>query len=179
MSTFTSSRVSRTTRALRASLIIASAALASAADGQDRKSQSWSAPESHRVILDWNRLAQQIITADNGYQNPLPATRSLAMMHLAMHDAVNAAAPRYETYAIRTRDPLADPAVAAAQAAHDVLVTLYPGQKSALQLYLKQSLDEAGIGPKVAKGIALGKQAAADIVAARANDNSAVEGSYK
>jgi hypothetical protein len=36
----------------------------------------------------------QIITADNGYQNPLPATRSLAMMHLAMHDAVNAAAPR-------------------------------------------------------------------------------------
>ena len=131
------------------------------------------------MILDWNRLAQQIITADNGYQNPLPATRSLAMMHLAMHDAVNAAAPRYETYAIRTREPLADPAIAAAQAAHDVLVTLYPGQKSALQVYLKQYLDEARIGPKIAKGIALGKQAAADIVAARANDNSAVEGSYK
>jgi hypothetical protein len=173
MSTFIASRLSRATRALRASLIIASAAFASAVGGQDRKSQSWSAPESHRVILDWNQFAQQIITADDGYQNPLPATRSLAMMHLAMHDAVNAAAPRYETYAIRTRDPLADPAIAAAQAAHDVLVTLYPGQKSVLQL------DEAGIGPKIAKAIALGKQAAADIVAARANDNSAVEGSYK
>ena len=179
MSTLIPSRLSRATRALRASLIIASAVLASAAGGQDRKSQSWSAPESHRVILDWNRLAQQIITADNGYQNPLPATRSLAMMHLAMHDAVNAAAPRYETYAIRTREPLADPAIAAAQAAHDVLVTIYPGQKSTLQVYLKQYLDEAGIGPKIAKGVALGKQAAAGIVAARANDNSASEQSYK
>jgi hypothetical protein len=63
--------------------------------------------------------------------------------------------------------------------ARRALATVYPGQKSALQLYLKQSLDEAGIGPKVAKGIALGKQAAADILAARANDNSANEESYK
>ena len=66
---------------------------------------------------------------------PLPATRALAMMHLAMHDAVNAAAPRYATYAIRTRDQQADPAVAAAQAAHDVLATVYPGQKAALAMY--------------------------------------------
>src|SRR5687768_7472373 len=177
------SRLSRTTRVLGAGLIAASvaltaAALTSAAGGQQSTSSSSGAGES-RLILDWNRFAQQIIAADNGYENPLPATRALSTMHLAMHDAINAAAPRYATYVIRARDHQADPAIAAAQAAHDVLVTMYPSQKSALQVYLKQYLDDAGIGQSVAKGVALGKRAAADIVAARTTDNSANEESYR
>ena len=167
---------SRTTRVLFGGLIAASAALSAGA--QQRTLPASYAPAS-QLILDWNAFAPQIIAADNGYVNPLPATRALAMMHLAMHDAINAAAPRYATYAIGTHDPHADPAVAAAQAAHDVLLTIYPGQKSALETYLKQHLAEAGVGPSVAKGVALGKRAAADIIAARADDNSTAEEPYK
>jgi hypothetical protein len=161
-------------------LVAASAALTAVAGVRQKQNSSpaVNADGSH-VILDWNRFAPQIIAADNGYVNPLPATRALAMMHLAMHDAINAAAPRYATYAIRTRDQQADPAVAAAQAAHDVLATIYPGQKPALETYLKQYLSEAGVGPQVAKGVALGKRAAADIIAARADDKSAAEEPYK
>ena len=169
------SGLSRTTRFLGAGLIAASATLAAAAEAQETTSHA----AEPRLILDWNRFAQQIIVADNGYQNPLPATRALAMMHLAMHDAINAAAPRYATYAIRTRDPEADPAIAAAQAAHDVLLAIYPGQKSAIQMYLKQYVDDAGLGTSVSRGVALGKRAAADIIAARANDNSANEEAYR
>jgi len=161
-------------------LVAASAVLTAVAGVRQTQniSPAVSADQSH-VILDWNRFAPQIIVADNGYINPLPATRALAMMHLAMHDAINAAAPRYATYAIRTRDQRADPAVAAAQAAHDVLATIYPGQKQALETFLKQYLGEAGVGPQVGKGVALGKRAAADIIAARADDKSSAEEPYK
>ena len=108
-------------RILPISLVAASAALGAVAGAQGKPAAPSYVAES-RLILDWNRFAQQIIAADNGYVNPLPATRALATMHLAMHDAINAAVPRYATYAIRTRDTQADPTVAAAQAAHDVLV---------------------------------------------------------
>jgi hypothetical protein len=165
-------------RVLGAGLIVASAALIAAA-GAKRNNPSNSGAESQQLVLDWNRFAQQVIAADNGYLNPLPATRALAMMHLAMHDAINATSPRYATYAIGTRDQQADPTVAAVQAAHDVLLAIYPGQKSALQAYLKQYLDDAGLGSGVAKGVALGKRAAADIIAARATDNSGTTESYK
>jgi hypothetical protein len=154
-------------RLLRAGLTVVSAAVTVA-----------SSAESQQQVLDWNRFAQQIIVADNGYLNPLPATRALAMMHLAMHDAINAAQPRYVTYAIQTRDQLADPAVAAVQAAHDVLAALYPKQAPALQAYLKQYLDDAGVGSSTAKGVALGKRAATEILAVRASDNSANEEPY-
>ena len=169
---------SRTTRLLVGGLIFTATAF-TRADAQQSTTPASYTPAAQQVILDWNAFAPQVIAADNGYLNPLPATRALAMMHLAMHDAVNAVAPRYATYAIHTRDEHADPAIAAAQAAHDVLLAIYPGQKAALETYLKQYLTEAGIGANVAKGIALGKRAAADIITARAHDNSLGEEAYK
>ena len=165
-------------RALPISLVAASAALSAVAGAQRNPSATQYAAES-QVILDWNRFAQQIIAADNGYVNPLPATRALATMHLAMHDAINAAVPRYATYATRARDTQADPAVAASQAAHDVLVAIYPKQKPALETFLRQYLADAGVAPDVAKGVALGKRTADDIIAARADDGSAAEEPYK
>ncbi|HEX6052319.1 MAG TPA: hypothetical protein VFZ21_23800 [Gemmatimonadaceae bacterium] len=167
-------------RVLRAGLIVASASLVAAASARqiNRSSPPANADPAPQLVLDWNRFAQQVIVADNGYINPLPATRALAMMHLAMHDAINAAAPRYATYAIGTRDPQADPAIAAVQAAHDVLAAIYPKQNALLQSFLKQYLDDAGLEVRVAKGVALGKRAAADIIAARANDNSMREETY-
>jgi hypothetical protein len=165
-------------RILPIGLVAVSAALAIVGGAQRATSPSPDVAES-QLILDWNRFAQQIITADNGYVNPLPATRALATMHLAMHDAINAAVPRYATYAIRTRDQHADPVVAAAQAAHDVLAAIYPAQKPALEMFRKQYLGDAGVAPGVAKGVALGKRAAADLIAARADDGSAAEESYK
>jgi hypothetical protein len=49
---------------------------------------------------------------------------ALAMMHLAMHDAISAAKPRYASYSEGERDGAAHPAVAAVSAAHDVLAEL-------------------------------------------------------
>ena len=98
---------------------------------------TWCADRCDAVITDWSLTALQVIKAADGYQNPLTATRSLAMMHLAMHDAANAARPRYQRYALAAQSApsaatamasatKADAAVGAATAAHDVLAALYP-----------------------------------------------------
>src|SRR5262245_25119887 len=83
------------------------------------------------VIVAWNRVAHDLAVAEDQFLT-FKGQRALAMMHLAMHDALNAIVPVYETYAIAGGRHPADPAAAAAQAAHDVLMALYPGQQGAL-----------------------------------------------
>jgi hypothetical protein len=158
-------------------LALAGSAAAFAGTPERPKPAAWCEARCGDLIIDWNLTAHQVITADNGYQNPLPATRALAMMHLAMHDAVNAAAPRFATYALRERS-VGDPAVAAVSAAHDVLLALYPSQKALLQAALAKSLLEAGMDAGVAQGKSLGSRAAAAILSRRANDGSSAEERY-
>jgi hypothetical protein len=165
-------------RAGLAALLAGSAAVASAGTPLQPQPGAWCGARCDDVVIDWNLAAHQVIVADNQYINPLPATRALAMMHLAMHDAVNAADPRYETYALKERDTQADPAVAGVVAAHDVLAALYPGQKALLQATLGRNLLEAGVGPQVERGKALGARAAAAVLARRAKDGHDAEQKY-
>src|SRR5512145_2041322 len=98
------SKSSSRRRALRAGLALllaGGAAAAGAGTPVNAEPGGWCAPQCDRLVIDWNLAAHQVIVADNKYANPLPATRALAMMHLAMHDAINAAGPRYATYALK------------------------------------------------------------------------------
>ena len=67
------------------------------------------------VVLKWNEIA---FTAFDGpvYQHSLMASRINAMMHLAMHDAINAVYPVYQTYAFTGIDKKADVVAAAVSA---------------------------------------------------------------
>ena len=173
----------------------AAAFLALAAPAEAR----WCGARCDQVVLDWNAGTHQVIQAADGYLNPMAASRTLAMVHLAMHDAVNAVDARYESYAMkpaaaatatagatavagsaaRRRADEGVAAIAAVTAAHDVLVALYPQQKPLLQAMLGTALHEAGHGPAIAHGRQLGGQAAAALLAQRAGDGSAAEETYK
>lgn len=144
---------------------------------------SWCADRCDAVITDWSLAAFQVIKAADGYQDPMAASRSLAMMHVAMHDAVNAANPRYQRYALAASPSSAsraDATVAAATAAHDVLAALYPQPQATVLLTaeLEKTLLEAGVGPAIESGIELGKAAAAAVRTKRANDGSAAKETY-
>lgn len=179
-STFSTHSLARAARAL---VLAAAGSCAIAAAGEpDHRGpalpRSWCADRCDAVVTDWSLTALQVIRAADGYQNPLTASRSLAMMHLAMHDAANAARPRYQRYAgaaaPATSAGPADAAVAAATAAHDVLAALYP-QAAAIGLVdsqLDRTMIEAGIGAEIRAGAALGRAAAAAMLARRANDGS-------
>jgi hypothetical protein len=120
------------------------------------------------LVAGWSETAEVVLAR----LPPEQAGRALAMMHLAMHDAVNAALPRFTTYALAGRDGGADAAVAAAAAAHDLLLALVPAEAERLAAALAESLAEAVPEAEAARGRRLGADAARAILAARAGDGA-------
>ncbi|HXJ59501.1 MAG TPA: chloroperoxidase [Verrucomicrobiae bacterium] len=104
---------------------------------------------------------------------PCRASRALAIVHIAMFDTLNAVVQEYESYTgVRApHDALSLPA-AISQAAHDTLAALFPSQADSFDARLAEDL--GAIKNKMAKinGIALGRRAAAAILALKANDGS-------
>ena len=104
-------------------------------------------------------------------------SRSMAMMHAAMYDSVNAIDRSYSPYHVDAR-PLAlleDSAeAAAAQAAHDVAVGLYNRSAEVVLFDAALSDDLCAIpdGPGKHDGLAIGQYVASQILAWRANDGS-------
>ena len=156
---------------------------ASEAPATPASSRTWCAERCDQVVIDWNLRTHATIKADNGYIDPMAASRVLAMVHLAMHDAANAAEPRFKAHAYTppagTARGEADAAVAAAVAAHDVLVGLFPKQREALAAALDTALLDAGVGRAVERGRALGAAAAAAMLARRSDDGSRADETYR
>src|SRR5712691_6912359 len=79
------------------------------------------------VITDWN---DKVVAAGvQARQAPFVHTRSVAIVHVAMFDAVNSIDRRYTPYRVQV-SPAAGTSreAAAAAAAHFALVRLYPDQ---------------------------------------------------
>src|ERR1700738_2416451 len=76
-------------------------------------------------VTRWNQIATDASTTPN--TDALTETRIFAIVHVAIHDAVNAVESRYEPYLPRTSPvPTASIEAAIAAAAHDTLVGLLP-----------------------------------------------------
>lgn len=97
----------------------------------------------------------------------------MAIVHLAVHDAVNGITGKYETYLSPGAAPdSASPEAAAIAAAHHTLRNLFQSQAASLDSLFAQSLAAHGLSEND-PGIAYGRSAAATILALRANDHSA------
>jgi hypothetical protein len=131
---------------------------------------------SSGVILQWNELLQQSLTATPLLQ-PL-VTRNMALVHVAMFDAVNAVDRAYEPYHARVpASHTASLEAAAAQAAHDTLVALYPTRQAVFDQALAGNL--AGIAPdRAGQGVAIGREVARQVLALRSTDGANTPGSY-
>jgi hypothetical protein len=109
---------------------------------------------------------------------PGRASRAMAMVHIAIFDAVNAIVGGYRGYTSLPRTFAATSIDAAiALAAHDTLVAMFPAQKRELDELLARDLrlvQPRDLRIKV-RGIALGKVAARLILARRANDGGVQE----
>lgn len=127
-------------------------------------------PTTADVVVEWNTNAQVAIVATAG-QGPTVAYLHFAMVQGAVYDAVNAIEGGYEPYlgSPTMADASDSSAAAAAQAAHDVLVSVFPAQQGVLDGKLSTTL---GTLPDAGKagGQEVGAAAAAAMLAARAND---------
>lgn len=125
--------------------------------------------DSDAMVLQWNLNAVQTV----GATAPFPSTRAMATVQLAVFEAVNAITHRYQPYLGTVNAPdgaSADAAVVAA--AHDTLVWLFPGQQSFLDGKQADSLAAIPDGTAKDDGIAVGRAAAAAMIANRTNDGS-------
>jgi len=119
------------------------------------------------AVLDWNDVGIAAVIASRS--SPPEGARAMAMMHVAMFDAVNAVEGGYAPYAFRTRAPASTSAeVAAAAAAHRVLSGLYPQQRESLDKAWSASRQKLEDAPGFAAGAALGEQAGAECLTMRA-----------
>lgn len=123
------------------------------------------------IIIQWNLLA---FDAEGGadYAHGLLSARSNAMVHIAMHDALNAIHPMYEYYVYGPKRKInGDPIVSAAVAAHTVLVSIYPESKSSLDEALAGNLASVPDGEMKENGMNVGLASGKAILALRANDD--------
>jgi hypothetical protein len=120
------------------------------------------------VIVEWNQLLQSNITGP-----PVGQPRSYAMLQIAMADAVVAIQRQYRPFHAQISAPSGGSAeAAAAQAGHDVLVSLFPATQAAADAALANRLAQINPGQSML-GVQVGKRAAAAILAWRANDGYA------
>jgi len=121
------------------------------------------------VVTDWNAIA---VTVTNTGNRPAPAwILDVAMVQLAVHDAIQAYQGRFESYNTRVEGASGSPVAAAATAARDVLVNRFPSQTGAIQTMYLDYFSANGLLLTDA-GVAVGQQAALLIIARRASDGS-------
>jgi len=121
------------------------------------------------VVSDWNAIAvQSTITAARPGQTGM---LDVAMVQLAIYDAVQAIEKKYEPYYVEIPGASGSPEAAAAKAAHDVLVSRFPSQAANLDTAYQQYLLNHGLADND-PGVGVGAKAAAGIIALRACDGS-------
>jgi len=135
-----------------------------------------SAAQSVNVIVKWNKVLLMVVRTPGAQPATVHPTRSFAIMHAAIYDAVNAIDHTHEPYLVHLVNvsPYASQDAAAASAAHDVLVALYPKFQAMLDDQLQQSLASVPDNANRSEGISVGKTVAIKILVLRSNDGSEV-----
>jgi len=137
-------------------------------------------------VFDWNITGFEAVAA--GGQNSIVISRTMTMVQLAVHDALNAVERRHEPYLYdRRAEPSAAPAAAIAAAARDVLVGVLPAwgkpeqTEKALAIVDRAytaALAKVPDGPSKTHGIAVGQAAAAAMLTLRKHDGSSASVQY-
>jgi hypothetical protein len=123
------------------------------------------------VVTVWNEATLDGIRARN--TSPPAAARNLAILHVAIYDAVNGILRTHEQYLVKGHAPVnASIEAAATTSARTVLVALYPADKATFESIDSSILNRIPPGEAKERGMAWGKGVADQILAARANDGS-------
>jgi membrane-associated phospholipid phosphatase len=130
------------------------------------------------VLVAWNQLVLGVAEAEDGFLT-LKGLRSVAMMHLAIHDALNAIDRRYATYRPVAPTAEADPLAATVAAAFTIASAQYPDQVERFEDERRRWLEAAAEGARRDRGRELGAAVAARVLAERQGDGWDSEAEYE
>ena len=134
------------------------------------------------VITDWDEkgVAAVRVMSNLGGTNPYLAQRMMAMVHVAMFDAVNSIERRYRSYLVQLpANPTTSKEAAAAAAAAAVLATINAKAADEMKVALAIYLGSIPDGAAKSDGVKLGEAVAAKVLEARANDGSDAPDAYR
>jgi PAP2 superfamily len=130
-----------------------------------------SIPANGDIVTRWNTAALDAIRA--GRTAPPIASRSLAILHVSIYDAVNGIARTHEPYVVQSGVAAsASREAAASAAAHEALVNLFPAAASGFDALHAATLADIPDGSQKTASIVWGEFVANQILAPRANDGS-------
>jgi len=135
----------------------------------------WATVASADVVTDWDMKAQAAAS---------PAAlgeREVAIVNLAMFDAVNSVEQRYQPYLVKLAPPSpTSPEAAAASAAATALAALHPESAASFKAALSEYLAHLDAAPEaLANGVRLGEAVALKILETRANDGATAVDPYR
>ena len=126
------------------------------------------------AVMEWNQQAVTRALSASPVLAPVQQTRVMAIVQVAVHDAVNGITGEYATYLSPGEAPAgASPEAAAIAAAHHALKNLPVNHSPSLDDAYAASLAARGLS-EYDPGIEYGRATAATILAARADDHSAL-----
>jgi len=130
-------------------------------------------PARADVVTEWNEIADNMVVAAPPIKN-----RMMAMVQVAVHDALNSIDSRYEDYlGLPRANSGASPGAAVAAAAYRVLLGVVPAQAAALGVIYNGKIAGLSCPPAhptcINEGIVAGEAAAFAMLSLRANDGSA------
>ena len=130
--------------------------------------------QSVNPVIEWNRTLLTIVRTPGAQPATVHPTRSYAILHASIYDAVNSIDRSHAPYLVKLSGVPrhASQDAAADAAAHAVLVALYPKFQATLDAQLQQLLAAIPDGKEKTEGIEVGERVAADILAARSHDGS-------
>jgi len=154
------------------STLVAGATGTTSNDNHDQSSRS--SAQSVNPVVQWNRNLLVIVRTPGVQPATVHPTRSFAIMHAAIYDAVNSIDRTHRPFLVHLSDAPRDASqeAAAAAAAHRVLVALYPTLKSGLDSELQQSLAQIPDGERKTQGVIVGEAVADRVLALRGHDGS-------
>ena len=130
------------------------------------------------VITDWNAKSDEI--AAQKQLPPVPHSRGMAMLHVAMFEAVNAIDRKYSPYKLSlAADRNTSKEAAAASSGYEMLLALHPDRKAELNAALAAMLAAVPEGDTKRAGIELGRTAAAEILVLRSKDGINAQETYR
>jgi hypothetical protein len=122
-------------------------------------------------VVRWNRVMTEVSAAAD--TDPLTESRVFAIVHAAIHDALNAIERRYDPYrASVAAAPGAALEAAVAGAAHTALVELMPERRPAFDRELADTLERMSDRRAAFAGLELGRKSAAVLLAHRRDDGA-------
>ena len=126
-------------------------------------------------VIQWNKTLLTIVRTPGAQPATVHPTRSFAIMHAAIYDAVNAIDATHKPYLVRIGhvSPRASQEAAVAAAAHETLITLYPAFQTTLDQQYDQSLAQIPDGADKTTGIDVGRAVALATLTLRSDDGSA------